>query len=112
MEDTHRTALAHLWLAVEAELPIGSIEPEATFDYLFDRLITIALVKRVDPAYMAEAMRIVLSLLQHLPETSITTALVGATALLLLLLMERVWPHSPAPSQWSQGRSLFHGCSP
>jgi hypothetical protein len=43
MEDTHRTALAHLWLAVEAELPIGSIEPEATFDYLFDRLITIAL---------------------------------------------------------------------
>jgi hypothetical protein len=61
MEDTHRTALAHLWLAVEAELPIGSIEPEATFDYLFDRLITIALVKRVDPAYMAEAMRIVMS---------------------------------------------------
>jgi hypothetical protein len=56
MEDTHRTALAHLWLAVEAELPLGSIEPEATFDYLFDRLITIALVKRVDPAYMAEAM--------------------------------------------------------
>jgi len=41
--------------------------------------------------------RDVLTLLQHLPETSMTTALVGGTALVLLVLMERVWPHSPAP---------------
>jgi high affinity sulfate transporter 1 len=41
--------------------------------------------------------RDVLTLLQHLPETSMTTALVGGVALVLLLLMERVWPHSPAP---------------
>jgi SulP family sulfate permease len=41
--------------------------------------------------------RDILSLLQHLPDTSVITALVGIVALGLLLLMERVWPHSPAP---------------
>ncbi|OCJ14490.1 sulfate transporter [Rhizobium sp. AC44/96] len=41
--------------------------------------------------------RDILSLLQHVPETSITTVLVGAIALVLLLFMERAWPHSPAP---------------
>jgi SulP family sulfate permease len=41
--------------------------------------------------------RDVLSLLQHLPETSTATALVGGVALVSLLLMERVKPHSPAP---------------
>jgi anti-anti-sigma factor len=34
---------------------------------------------------------------QHLPESSVLTLGVGATALILLLLMERIWPHSPAP---------------
>jgi high affinity sulfate transporter 1 len=38
-----------------------------------------------------------LNLLQHVPQTSITTALVGVIALLLLLVLERAWPHSPAP---------------
>lgn len=41
--------------------------------------------------------RDILSLLQHVPEASITTVLVGAVALVLLLFMERAWPHSPAP---------------
>lgn len=41
--------------------------------------------------------RDILTLLQHLPETSVTTALVGAVVLVLLVLLERIWPHSPAP---------------
>lgn len=41
--------------------------------------------------------RDILSLLRLLPETSSITLIVGASALVLLLLMERVWPHSPAP---------------
>jgi high affinity sulfate transporter 1 len=41
--------------------------------------------------------RDILSLLQHLPEASITTVVVGLVALVLLLFMERAWPHSPAP---------------
>ncbi len=41
--------------------------------------------------------RDILTLLQHVPDISITTALVGSIALVLLLFMERAWPHSPAP---------------
>jgi SulP family sulfate permease len=41
--------------------------------------------------------RDVISLASHLPEASVTTVLVGGTALALLMLMERAWPHSPAP---------------
>ena len=41
--------------------------------------------------------RDVLSLFQHLPEASLITLAVGVTALVVLLIMERVWPHSPAP---------------
>ena len=36
-------------------------------------------------------------IVQHLPETSILTFAVGASALALLILVERLWPHSPAP---------------
>lgn len=38
-----------------------------------------------------------ISLVQHLPETSLVTLAVGAAALVLLLVTERLWPHSPAP---------------
>lgn len=38
-----------------------------------------------------------LSLVQHLPETSAITLAIGLAALVLLLMMERAWPHSPAP---------------
>jgi sulfate permease, SulP family len=41
--------------------------------------------------------RDILGLAQHLPELSVLTALIGIVALVLLLLMERAWPHSPAP---------------
>ena len=42
-------------------------------------------------------LRDVLSLVQHLPETSLVTLALGAAALVLLLITERVWPHSPTP---------------
>lgn len=41
--------------------------------------------------------RDVLSLVQHLPETSMLTFAVAAATLLLLIGMEWRWPHSPAP---------------
>ncbi|WP_457587095.1 SulP family inorganic anion transporter [Ensifer canadensis] len=41
--------------------------------------------------------RDILNLVQHLPETSLVTFAVGVTALVLLLLLESRWPHSPAP---------------
>ena len=41
--------------------------------------------------------RDVLSLVQEIPHTSLLTLAVGGTALVALLAMERIWPHSPAP---------------
>jgi high affinity sulfate transporter 1 len=39
----------------------------------------------------------VLSLVQHLPDTSLLTLVVAAATLIVLLGMEKLWPHSPAP---------------
>lgn len=41
--------------------------------------------------------RDVLSLAHHLPQTSLITLAIGIVALVLLLFMERIRPHSPAP---------------
>lgn len=41
--------------------------------------------------------RDVVSVAHHVPETSLLTLAVGAATLLVLLGMERLWPHSPAP---------------
>jgi SulP family sulfate permease len=41
--------------------------------------------------------RDVLSLFQHLPDTSLLTLAVAAATLIVLLGMEKLWPHSPAP---------------
>jgi sulfate permease, SulP family len=41
--------------------------------------------------------RDIYSLLQHLPETLVLTFAVAAASLLLLGVVERLWPHSPAP---------------
>src|SRR5512139_1127900 len=38
-----------------------------------------------------------LSLAQHLPETSLVTLAVAAATFAILIGMERLWPHSPAP---------------
>ncbi len=39
----------------------------------------------------------VLSVAQHLPETSLLTLAVAAATFAVLIGMERLWPHSPAP---------------
>ena len=41
--------------------------------------------------------RDVLSVAQHLPDTSLITLAVAAATLIVLLGMEKLWPHSPAP---------------
>lgn len=41
--------------------------------------------------------RDILSVAQHIPETSMITLVIAVAALALLLGMERWWPHSPAP---------------
>ena len=41
--------------------------------------------------------RDILSIVQHIPETSLITLAIGVVALLALLVMERIKPHSPAP---------------
>jgi high affinity sulfate transporter 1 len=41
--------------------------------------------------------RDILGLVQHLPESSLITLALGGAALVLLLVAERAWPHSPAP---------------
>jgi MFS superfamily sulfate permease-like transporter len=38
-----------------------------------------------------------LRVVQHIPETSLMTLAVAAATLLVLIGMERLWPHSPAP---------------
>ena len=38
-----------------------------------------------------------LSVAQHLPETSLLTLAVAIATLAILVLMERLWPHSPVP---------------
>jgi len=39
----------------------------------------------------------IVSIIHHLPETSLLTFAVAAATLLVLIGMERLWPHSPAP---------------
>jgi sulfate permease, SulP family len=41
--------------------------------------------------------RDILSVVHHVPETSLITLTIAVVALLALLAMERMWPHSPAP---------------
>ena len=41
--------------------------------------------------------RDILSIVHHIPETSLITLAIGVVALLALLVMERIKPHSPAP---------------
>lgn len=41
--------------------------------------------------------RDIVGIVGHLPETSLLTLAIGAVALVALLALERLWPHSPAP---------------
>ena len=42
-------------------------------------------------------IRDLFSIIHHLPQTSLITLAVAGVVLLVLIVMERLWPHSPAP---------------
>ncbi|KAA0969783.1 SulP family inorganic anion transporter [Aureimonas fodinaquatilis] len=60
---------------------------------VFDQLPKLLGVHIVKEGFFRD----ILALFQHLPDTSGVTLAVGGTALVLLVFMERLWPHSPAP---------------
>ncbi|KQV10890.1 sulfate transporter [Rhizobium sp. Root1203] len=99
------TALTGLLLIIAAALRLGFVANFISSPVLTGFKAGIGLVIVLDQVPKLFGLHIVkegffrdiLSLLQHLSDTSVITALVGAVALGLLLLMERVWPHSPAP---------------
>ena len=99
------TALTGLLLIIAAALRLGFVanfisSPVLTgFKAGIGLVIVLDQVPKLFGLHIAKEgfFRDILSLLQHLPDTSVITALVGIVALGLLLLMERVWPHSPAP---------------
>jgi SulP family sulfate permease len=99
------TALTGLFLIVASALRLGFVanfisSPVLTgFKAGIGLVIVLDQVPKLFGLHFAKEgfFRDIVSLLQHLPETSVTTALVGAGALVLLLIMERLWPHSPAP---------------
>jgi SulP family sulfate permease len=99
------TALSGLLLLIASALRLGFIANFISLPVLTGFKAGIGLVIVLDQIpkllglhFAKEGFfRDILALLQHLPEVSIATALVGAVALVLLLLMERIWPHSPAP---------------
>jgi MFS superfamily sulfate permease-like transporter len=54
------------------------------------KLLGIHITKQ---GFFVDLLRVV----QHIPETSLMTLAVAAATLLVLIGMERLWPHSPAP---------------
>ncbi|KQV83351.1 SulP family inorganic anion transporter [Rhizobium sp. Root1220] len=99
------TALTGLLLIIAAALRLGFVanfisSPVLTgFKAGIGLVIVLDQIPKLFGLHIAKEgfFRDVLNLLQHFPETSVATALVGAVALALLLIMERLWPHSPAP---------------
>ena len=53
----------------------------------------------------------VLSLAHHVPDTSLITLAVAAATFAILIGMERLWPHSPAPLVAVGGASPHRGSS-
>ncbi len=98
------TALTGLLLIIASALRLGFIanfisSPVLTgFKAGIGLVIVLDQVPKLFGLHFAKEgfFRDILSLLQHLPEISVATALIGAVALAVLLLMERIWPHSPA----------------
>lgn len=99
------TALTGLLLIIASALRLGFVanfisSPVLTgFKAGIGLVIVLDQIPKLFGLHFAKEgfFRDILSLLQHFPETSAITALVGAVAVVLLLLMERAWPHSPAP---------------
>ncbi|SFA81860.1 high affinity sulphate transporter 1 [Rhizobium sp. NFR07] len=99
------TALTGLLLVLAAVLRLGFVASFISLPVLTGFKAGIGLVIILDQLPKLFGLhpakegffRDLLAFLQHLPEASTNTAVVGIVALVLLLVMERLWPHSPAP---------------
>ncbi|CAN7716399.1 SulP family inorganic anion transporter [Rhizobium sp. LjRoot98] len=99
------TALTGLLLIVAAALRLGFVANFISSSVLTGFKAGIGLVIVLDQLPKLFGLHIVkqgffrdiLNFVQDLPHASIVTLGIGVTALALLLLLERMWPHSPAP---------------
>ncbi|KQY14974.1 sulfate transporter [Rhizobium sp. Root73] len=99
------TALTGLLLMAAAALRLGFVANFISSSVLTGFKAGIGLVIVLDQLPKLFGLHIVkqgffrdiLNFVQDLPHASIVTLGIGVTALALLLLLERLWPHSPAP---------------
>jgi high affinity sulfate transporter 1 len=99
------TALVGVMLGLAALLRLGFVAnfistPVLTgFKAGIGLVIVLDQVPKLLGVHFAKAgfFRDVLGLVRHVPEASLVTLAVAAAALAVLIGMERLWPHSPAP---------------
>lgn len=99
------TALTGLLLVLAAILRLGFVANLISLPVLIGFKAGIGLVIILDQLpklfglhpFKQGFFRDILGFLQHLPDASASTAVVGLLALSLLLAVEHLWPHSPAP---------------
>ena len=99
------TALVGVMLVLAAVLRLGFVASFISAPVLTGFKAGIGLVIVLDQVPKLLGIHIdkhgffrdVLSVAQHVPDTSLITLAVAAASLLVLIGMERLWPHSPAP---------------
>jgi SulP family sulfate permease len=99
------TAMVGLILLLAAVLRLGFVANFISSPVLTGFKAGIGLVIVLDQAPKLLGLHItkagffhdVLSLLQHIPDTSLITLAVAGATFLVLIGMEQLWPHSPAP---------------
>ena len=99
------TAMVGVFLMLAAALRLGFVATFISTPVLTGFKAGIGLVIVLDQLPKLLGVHIVkqgffldlLSVLHHVPETSLATLAVAGATLLVLIGMERLWPHSPAP---------------
>ena len=99
------TAMVGVFLLLAAALRLGFVATFISTPVLTGFKAGIGLVIVLDQLPKLLGVHIVkqgffldlLSVLHHVPETSLATLAVAGATLLVLIGMERLWPHSPAP---------------
>ncbi len=99
------TVLVGAMLLLAAVLRLGFVASFISTSVLTGFKAGIGLVIVLDQAPKLLGIHIVkhgffrdlISVAQHVPESSLITLAVAAATLLVLIAMERLWPHSPAP---------------
>lgn len=99
------TAMVGLMLMLAAALRLGFVANFISAPVLTGFKAGIGLVIVLDQVPKLLGLHIakhgffqdLLTVAQHLPDTAMMTALVAAATLAILIGMERLWPHSPAP---------------